>query len=94
MIIHIVRNEIRPGTAEPYTEAARDFMAYVKENCPGCLSARVLQDTENENIIANLIEWEDMDSLKAHLSGDALSRFVDRLGPYFAGNSVEIYTVQ
>ena len=94
MVIQIVKNEIKPGTAEQYIEAAKDFMSYVKENCPGCLEAGVMQDQSNENIVANLVKWESSDDLKNHLAGDALSKFADRLFPFFVSNTTEIYRLQ
>lgn len=93
MIIHIVKNTVKEGTKADYTVVAKDFMAYVKENCPGCISARVMADPEKDNEVVNLIEWEDMNSLKAHLEGDSLMKFMDRLVPYFAGNTTEIYEI-
>ena len=93
MIIHIVKNTVKEGTKADSTVVAKDFMAYVKENCPGCISARVMADPEKDTEVVNIIEWEDMDSLKAHLAGDSLGKFVDRLMPYFAGNTTEVYEI-
>lgn len=93
MIIHIVKNKVKAGTAAEYTKVAEDFMAYVKEHCAGCISARVMVDTVQEDVVANLIEWESKAALEAHLNGDSLSKFVDRLMPYFEGNTTEVYEI-
>ncbi len=94
MIIHIVKNTVKPGKTEEYVQVALDFMAYVKEHDAGCISARVMADTTNEHMIVNLLEWEDMASLEAHLAGGSLMKFVDRLEPCFAGNTTEIYELK
>lgn len=94
MLIHIVKNTIKPGTAEAYTEVAKEFMAYVKENCHGCISARVMMDPKDETMVANILEWEDRKALKDHLAGDSLMKFVDRLSPYFVGNTTEVYETE
>jgi quinol monooxygenase YgiN len=85
MIGVVARLKIREGQEQAFEEAAKDLMAKVKANEPGCLTYQLYKAKGSGNEYIFMEQYASSDALKAHGQTDYFKAAGPKLGATLAG---------
>ncbi len=85
MIGVVARLKIREGQEPAFEEAAKDLMAKVKANEPGCLTYQLYKAREGQGEYIFMEQYASADALKAHGQTEYFKAAGPKLGATLAG---------
>ena len=93
MIIVTAMMHVKTGKKDAFILEAKDLISATrKEN--GCINYNLLANTEDENALVMLEQWENFDSLTKHMKTNHFLRFEIAIEPFLAkGIDIRSYSV-
>ena len=89
MILQYAVIPVDPDSRDEAVEAVSELAAQSREE-PGVVDYRVGADVEDDSVLRIFEQYEDAESVEAHMTSDHFETFQERL-PSFAGGDVELY---
>lgn len=89
MIYVVATFSIRPGTLEPFVEAAYATIAATRLE-PGCLLYDLHASVTDPERVVFVEQWESRAALDAHLSSDHVAAFGAANRPYVVSSQVDV----
>ncbi|MGF1475071.1 MAG: putative quinol monooxygenase [Geminicoccaceae bacterium] len=75
----VARINAEPGEAEGLVAEMKRLVKEVREE-PGCLQYDLYRGSDKPDVLVFVEEWESRELWEAHMAGDALARFNERIG--------------
>jgi heme-degrading monooxygenase HmoA len=82
MITRIVRMQLMPGKAKDFLRVFDEVNAQIRKS-EGCLSVRLLTDTDDPDTVITLSEWNSPEDLEAYRASALFISTWRRVKPHF-----------
>ncbi len=93
MIIVTAMMHVKDGKKEAFILEAKDLISSTRKE-DGCINYDLLANTEDENALVMLEQWNDIDTLKKHMKTDHFLQFEVSIEPLLAkGVDIKSYFV-
>ena len=93
MIIVTAMMNVKDGKKEAFILEAKDLITSTRKE-DGCINYDLLANTEDENALVMLEQWNDIDTLKNHMKTDHFLQFEVSIEPLLAkGVDIKSYFV-
>ena len=86
MIKIVAVNTLKEGKKEEFIKTAQELIKKSREE-EGNISYSLFEDIKNENILAFIEEWKDMDAIDFHNNTEHFKRIVPMLAEFKEGPS-------
>ena len=94
MIGVVAKLKIAEGKEAEFEAIAKDLMAQVKANEPGCLTYQLYKSSKDANTYIFMEQYSSQDALKAHGQTDYFKAAGPKMGPCLAGApEIEYYGI-
>ena len=94
MIGVVAKLKIAEGKEAEFETIAKDLMAQVKANEPGCLTYQLYKSNKDANTYIFMEQYSSQEALKAHGQTDYFKASGPKLGPCLAGApEIEYYGI-
>lgn len=94
MIGVVAKLKIADGKEAEFEAIAKDLMAQVKANEPGCLTYQLYKSNKDANTYIFMEQYSSQDALKAHGQTEYFKAAGPKMGPCLAGApEIEYYGI-
>lgn len=82
MITRIVRMQLMPGKAKDFLQVFNEVNAQIRKS-EGCISVRLLKDTDDPDTVITLSEWNTIQDLESYRASALFISTWRRVKPHF-----------